>query len=116
MLQSLIEQYQEAQQQVNDLYNQLCNTSDGYYYTTCLRCYGSLSWQDHVNSFTVQELCNEYYGDNGIVDVYTTNPNHNISTYGDVHVVSKLKLVKMRKSDISMGAAVTNWITRSAGF
>ncbi len=116
MLNSIIEQYQEAQQRVNELYEQLRTTSDGYLYVTCLRCYGSLTWVNHVNAFTVQELCNEYNGDNGIVEVYTTNPDHGIRSYGDVTVMSEAELQDMAKTDISMGAAVTNWIARSAGY
>lgn len=113
MFSSLIEQYQQAQQQVNELYSQICNYSDGYVYISCLRCYGSLTWDNHVNEFVVQELCNEYYGDNGIVDVYTNNPNHNIRTYGDVNVMSLEEIQNITQNNISMGEAVTNWITRS---
>jgi len=117
MLNSILEQYREAQQRVNELYEQLRNTSDGYLYVTCLRCYGSLTWKNHVNKFTVQELCDEYYhGDNGIVDVYTTNPDHGISSYGGVVVMSEAELQNMAKEDISMGTAVTNWIARSTGY
>ena len=112
MLNSLIEQYQEAQQRVNELYSQICNYSDGYIYLSCLRCYGSLTWEDHVNEITVQQLCNGYYGDNGIVDVYTNNPNHSIITYGDVKVMPLEEIQGMSRNNISMGEAVTNWITR----
>lgn len=113
MLSSLIEQYQQAQQQVNELYSQICSHSDGYVYLSCLRCYGSLTWNSHVNEFTVQRLCDEYYGDNGIVDVYTNNPNHSISTYGDVKVMPLEEIQGVSRDNISMGEAVTNWITRS---
>jgi hypothetical protein len=116
MLNSILEQYREAQQRVNELYEQLRNTSDGYLYVTCLRCYGSLTWESHVNKFTVQELCDEYDGYNGIVDVYTTNPDHGIYSYGGVKVMSEAELQDMAKKDISMSTAVTNWITRSTGY
>jgi hypothetical protein len=116
MLNSIIEQYREAQQRVNELYEQLRTTSDGYLYVTCLRCYGSVSWGHHANQFTVQELCNEYNGDNGIVHVYTTNPDHGIRSYGDVSVLSEEELQNMAKRDISMSSAMTTWITRSAGY
>jgi hypothetical protein len=113
MLPSLIEQYQQAHQRVNELYSEICRQSDGYIYLSCLRCYGSLTWDNHFNQFTVQQLCDEYYGDNGIVDVYTNNPNHSISTYGDVKVMRLEEIQNMTKKNISMGEAVTNWITRS---
>jgi hypothetical protein len=116
MINSILEQYREAQQRVNELYEQLRNTSDGYLYVTCLRCYGSLTWENHVNKFTVQEICDEYNGDDGIVDVYTTNPDHGISSYGDVVVMSEAELQNMAKKDISMRTAVTNLIARSTGY
>jgi len=78
-----------------------------------LRCYGSLTWDDHVNQFTVQQLCDEYYGDNGIVDVYTTNPDHSICTYGDVTVMSLEEIQNIAKDNVSMGSAVMNWIART---
>ena len=112
-LTSLVEQYEQAQKRVSELYSQICNHSDGYVYLSCLRCYGSLTWDNHVNQFTVQRLCDEYYGDNGIVDVYTNNPNHSISTYGDVRVMSLEEIENITQENISMGRAVTNWITRS---
>ena len=40
------------------------------------------------NEYATQELCDEYYGDNGIVHVYTNNPNHTISNRGgDVTII-----------------------------
>jgi len=91
-MEQLIQQYRDAQQRVEDLYKQICNAEDGFLYVTRLRCYGMVYSDTHKNSFTVQELCDEYYGDNGIVDVYTNNPNHGIDTYGSVKVVSSEEL------------------------
>jgi len=111
-METLINEYNLALERVNTLRNQLQQYSDGNIYVTCLRCYGSLSWETHTNEFTVQELCNEYYGDNGIVDVYTDNTNHSISTYGDVHVMTLEELQNMSKENISMSRAIVNWIAR----
>ncbi len=112
MIQSLLEEYQLAQERVNHLRNEIQNHSDGYLYITCTRCYGSLSYRDHSNGFIVQELCDEYYGDNGIVDVYTNNPDHGIITNGDVTVMSLDEIHNMSRGNISMFRAVTNWIAR----
>jgi len=112
-MEKLIEKYQEARNHANELYEEILETSDGFLYVTCLRCYGSLSWQTHNNEFSVQDLCNDYYGDNGIVDVYTNNPNHNISSYGDVTVMTEEEMVNMSKDNISMSNAICNWITRT---
>jgi hypothetical protein len=113
-LEYLVEQYQQVQQKMQDLYSEICKQQDGHIYLSCLRCYGSLTWDDHVNQFTVQQLCDEYYGDNGIVDVYTTNPDHSIRTYGDVTVMSLEEIQNIAKEDnVSMGNAVINWIART---
>lgn len=109
-MEELIEAYRSAQQEVNKLLSQIRSTSDGYRYVSRLRCYGSISHEDHNSSFTVQELCDEYTGENGIVDVYTTNPNHCIDTYGDVMVVTEEELLSLAKENISMSRAICNWM------
>jgi len=61
----------------------------------------------------VQELCDEYYGDNGIVHVYTNNPNTEISSYGGVKVMTEQEILNMSKENISMSSAISSWISRS---
>jgi len=112
-MKELIKKYERARNKANKLYQEILNTSDGFLYVNCLRCYGSLSWQTHNNEFSVQDLCNEYYGDNGIVDVYTNNPNHTISSYGNIKVITEDEIINMSKKNISMSSAITGWITRS---
>lgn len=111
-MKELIEKYKLAQAEVSKLRSQLEETPDGYLYFSKLRCWGSISWSTHLNEFTVQELCDEYWGDNGIVDVYTNNTNHNISTYGDVEVLSLDELKDLSKKSVSMSQAITNWISK----
>jgi hypothetical protein len=96
-MEALIQEYYDAQQRVKDIYDQICNTEDGFVYITRLRCFGSVYREIHKNSFTVQELCDEYCGDNGIVDVYTNNPNHGIDTYGSVEIISLEELQEMNE-------------------
>ena len=111
-MKELIEKYKEARRHANELYEEILETSDGFIYVTCLRCYGSVRWQSHKNEFSVQDICNEYYGDNGIVDVYTNNPNHEIESYGSVRVMTEEEMINMSKEDISMTSAICNWMTR----
>jgi hypothetical protein len=63
----------------------LYNHDDGYAYICKVRSYGR-NWREFVsNEFTLQELCHRYTGEDGIVDVYSTNPNlHHIENYGEV--------------------------------
>ena len=46
------------------------NHNDGYLYICNVRSYGR-NWNDNgiSNLYTLQELCNQYNGDDGIVDV-----------------------------------------------
>ena len=62
---------------------------DGYLYICSVRQFGSV-WEERPSSlYSLIELCDSYYGDNGIVDVYTNNPNlefpeMEFENYGDV--------------------------------
>ena len=60
---------------------------DGYFYICDVRSYGRNWRENHINPHTVQELCYQYFGDDGIVDVYTNNPDLDIENYGDVKFV-----------------------------
>jgi len=114
-MKELIQQYKKASALVANLRNQLEKSSDGYIYLTCLRCYGSIQYYTYNNEFVVQQLCDEYYGENGIVDVYTSNPNNSIQTYGDVTVMSIEEIQAKATDNISMSRAINNWIAHIAG-
>ena len=68
----------------NEISHTITNYEDGHLYICNVRSYGRF-WRDRsiTNTHTLQELCYEYYGDNGIVDVYTTNSDLKIENYGD---------------------------------
>jgi hypothetical protein len=76
----------------NDIVNRIENYSDGYVYLCNVRSYGRI-WKEHVhNTHTLQELCYRYFGDDGIVDVYSTNPNlSHIENYGDVMYIKSVE-------------------------
>jgi hypothetical protein len=112
-MKDLIQEYKDAQDQVYILRNKIKNTSDGFIYLTCIRCYGSIQWITFNNEFLTQELCDEYNGDNGIVDIYTNNPNNTINSYGDVEVKSLEELQNLSQDNISMSRAITNWIANT---
>ena len=112
-MKELIQEYKDAQEQVSLLRNKIRNTSDGFIYLICLRCYGSIQWITFTNEFLTQELCNDYNGDDGIVDVYTDNSNNTIISYGDVEIKSIEELQNISQDDISMSRAITDWIAKS---
>ena len=69
--------------------NRINEYEDGYFYICNVRSYGR-NWKDTgiMNVHTLQDLCYEYFGDDGIVDVYSNNPNiHNLQNYGDLAYV-----------------------------
>jgi hypothetical protein len=76
----------------NDITNRIETFSDGYVYLCNVRSYGS-NWKEHVyNTYTLQELCYRYFGDNGIVDIYSTNPDlSHIENYGDVMYIKSVE-------------------------
>lgn len=64
--------------------------SDGHIYICKVRSYGR-SWTDRgiKNLKSLEELCWEYSGDGGIVDVYTTNADlgEGFYNYGDTMII-----------------------------
>jgi len=59
----------------NEIDGLIHSYEDGYLYICSIRQFGSV-WEERPKSlYSLRELCDSYYGDNGIVDVYTNNPN-----------------------------------------
>jgi hypothetical protein len=107
-MKNLIKRLRELEDELYEVKEQIRQTSDGFIYLTKLRCYGSITWNMHSNCFSAQELCDEYYGDNGIVEVYTNNPDHMISSYGGVIVMSEEELKNLSQENVSMSQAIVN--------
>lgn len=110
-----IADYEKAKTEYYNSLRILRKASDGFVYVTRLRSYGSVTTEEHKNSYTVQELCNQYDGEEGIVDVYTNNPDSKVETYGKLSVVSIDELSGHLEGEISMGHAVTNWLAAGLG-
>jgi hypothetical protein len=68
----------------NTIEGMIRSYNDGYLYICKVHSFGR-NWQEQVkNVYELEELCMRYNGDNGIVDVYTTNPNVSFHNYGDL--------------------------------
>ena len=68
----------------NTIDSMIRSYDDGYLYICKVRSYGR-NWQEHVkNVYELEELCMRYDGGDGIVDVYTTNPNVSFHNYGNL--------------------------------
>ena len=111
----LINVYEEAINKANVIKSILQETKDGFIYLTQTCCYGSVTWQTHNNEYLAKQEDDKYYGDNGIVYIYTNNPNHNFTNYscGGVQIMSEQEIIDMSKEDISMSKAICNWIAKS---
>lgn len=70
-----------------EIENHLKSTPDGFLYICKVRSYGRNWIERHNNSYSVNELCVRYDGEEGIVDVYTTNPDLNMYNYGNVFYI-----------------------------
>jgi hypothetical protein len=65
---------------------------DGYIYICNVRSYGRNWVENLTNTHSLQELCNVYDGDNGIIDVYSTNPDlSHIDCYGGLRYIKSKK-------------------------
>lgn len=79
-----VEELRELQ---NSIGNYLHDMNDGFIYICEVRSYGN-RWKNVLtNELSVNDLCVEYDGYDGIVDVYTTNPDAKISNYGKVNYI-----------------------------
>lgn len=68
----------------DEIDNHIYSYKDGFVYICNVRSYGRVFEEYGItNEYTLQELCFNYDGEDGIVDVYSTNPNlSHIHNYG----------------------------------
>jgi hypothetical protein len=79
-----VEELRELQNRIG---HYLHDMNDGFIYICEVRSYGN-RWKNVLtNELAVNDLCVEYDGYDGIVDVYTTNPDAKISNYGEVNYI-----------------------------
>ena len=96
-----VEELRELQ---NKIGNYLHDMNDGFVYICNIRSYGRNWKQVLTNEVAVNDLCREYDGDDGIVDVYTTNPDAKIENYGQVmYVQTEMDYEKCVKSNELIG-------------
>jgi hypothetical protein len=75
----------------NRINNMIYNYKDGYVYICNVRSYGRYWTERPKNAYELQELCYHYDGQDGIVDVYSTNPNLTTENYGDVKYIESVE-------------------------
>jgi hypothetical protein len=76
----------------NRVDNMIYSYEDGYVYICRVRSYGR-NWTENVtNVQKLKELCYQYDGQDGIVDVYSTNPNlGGTYNYGDLMYIESVE-------------------------
>lgn len=96
-----IEELRELQ---NKIGNYIYNLNDGFVYICEVRSHGNNRKRVLTNECAVNDLCEEYNGYDGIVDVYTTNPGAKISNYGQVmYVQTEMDYEKWKKYNSLIG-------------
>ena len=111
-----VEELRELQ---NKIGNYLHDMNDGFIYICEVRSYGN-RWKNVLtNELAVNDLCIKYDGEDGIVDVYTTNPDAKIENYGEVNYIKSVEdYDKWKKSndliDLIKSAedSITKWKDR----
>ena len=73
----ILELIEANKKEANELESLLAKCEDGYIYIAVIQCYGSVSIQTATNIKCIQDIDGEWYGDNGLCTIYSTNPNAN---------------------------------------
>jgi hypothetical protein len=95
--------FEELRELENKISHYIRTREDGFVYICEVRSYGR-NWEHTLtNEIVVNDLCIEYDGYDGIVDVYTTNPDAKISNYGEVNYIKSVEdYEKWKKSNVLM--------------
>jgi hypothetical protein len=82
---------EELRELENNISHYIHTREDGFIYICECRSYGRRWKQELTNEVAVNDLCREYDGYDGIVDVYTTNPDAKIENYGQVNYIKSVE-------------------------
>jgi hypothetical protein len=100
-------------EELNEVRNTAANLihhyEDGFQYECKVRSYGRSWTQKLKNSHAVQDLCYEYDGDNGIVGVYTNNPDLNIENYGETYYFPSMEEAERWRSHTYIANRIPEW-------
>jgi hypothetical protein len=82
---------EELRELENSISHYIYTREDGFKYICEVRSYGRNWKQELTNEVAVNDMCREYDGEDGIVDVYTTNPDAKIENYGEVNYIKSVE-------------------------
>jgi hypothetical protein len=101
-----IDEMVELRSQLNSA---IFDYKDGFEYDCKIRSYGRNRSQTLYNTHSVQELCWEYDGDDGIVDVYTNNAGLQIENYGSTYYFPTKEDAKRWRRFIYIKNSLPGW-------
>lgn len=101
-----IEQLKEVRTLAEDL---IYRYDDGFLYQCKIRSYGRNWTETLTNEHSLQDLCYRYDGDDGIIDVYTTNPNLNLYNYGDTYYFPTLEDAEIWRNKRYLENYIPQW-------
>ena len=94
---------EELRELENKIAHYIRTRNDGFIYICEVRSYGNRWKSVLTNELAVNDVCLEYDGYDGIVDVYTTNPDAKIENYGEVNYIKSVEdYDKWKKSNLLM--------------
>ncbi len=66
----------------------ILNKEDGFLYINKIHSYGRSHDTISSNLHSAKELCDRYTGDDGIAELYTTNPDATGYVYGGIYLIN----------------------------
>lgn len=75
-IEELLDKKAELTNSLRDINTKIKQYEDGYIYIVVTREYGSVYFDSFKNKYAVEDYISDYYGDNGITEVYTNCDAH----------------------------------------
>jgi hypothetical protein len=101
-----IEQLKEVRLLAEDL---IYRYDDGFLYQCKIRSYGRNWTETLTNEHALQDLCYRYDGDDGIIDVYTTNPDLSLHNYGETYYFPTLADAEVWRNKRYLESWIPRW-------
>lgn len=94
----------------NDIQRMINDYSDGFIYECIVSSYGSNHTRNIGNVNSLQELCDQYDGEDGIVTIYTNNEKLNIHNYGQTYYFKNIINAKKWREYNYLKINLNRWI------
>jgi hypothetical protein len=72
----------------DNISNYILNKEDGFLYINRIHSYGRSHDTISSNLHSAKELCDRYTGDDGVAELYTTNPDATGYVYGGIYLIN----------------------------